>query len=119
MKSAEISFKDLTNSQLDDLKDLYIDSRVDSMSEVELRKFVREVLDLQVRGTVGSEEEKEVWKEMKEHFDENFEQTVKAVIKEKGAEEVGLSPEEEEFQKRLEILEQRKREDSQTNEDMW
>ena len=95
MKDEAISFKDLTKAQLDALKDLYIDSRVDSMSEVDLRKFVREVLDLQVRGTVGNEEEREVWKEMKEHFEENFEEKVKAVIKTKGSEEVVIPPEEE------------------------
>ena len=119
MKDEAISFKDLTKAQLDALKDLYIDSRVDSMSEVDLRKFVKEVLDLQVRGTVGNEEEREVWKEMKDHFEENFEEKIKAVIKEKGSKEVVISPEEEEFKKRLEVLEQRKKEESETNVDMW
>ena len=42
MKDEAISFKDLTKAQLDALKDLYIDSRLDSMSEVDLRKFVKE-----------------------------------------------------------------------------
>ena len=118
MKDEAISFKDLTKAQLGALKDLYIDSRVDSMSEIDLRKFVKEVLDLQVRGTVGNEEEREVWKEMKEHFEENFEEKIKAVIKEKGSEAVVISPEEEEFKKRLEALEQRKKEESETNVDM-
>ena len=85
MKDEAISFKDLTKAQLDALKDLYIDSRVGSMSEIELRKFVKEVLELQVRGTVGNQEEKEVWKEMKEHFEENFEEKIKAVIKSKNS----------------------------------
>ena len=119
MKDKAITFKDLTKAQLDALKDLYIDSRVDSMSEVDLRKFVKEVLDLQVRGTVGNEEEREVWKEMKDHFEENFEEKIKAVIKAKGSEEVVIPPEEEEFKKRLEVLEQRKKEESETNVDMW
>ncbi|ABX08305.1 DUF7326 family protein [Prochlorococcus marinus] len=119
MKDEAISFKDLSKAQLDALKDLYIDSRVDSMPEIELRKFVKEVLDLQVRGTVGNEEEREVWKEMKDHFEENFEEKIKAVIKDKGSEEVVLPPEEEEFKKRLEVLEQRKKEDSEKNVDMW
>ena len=119
MKDEAISFKDLTKAQLDALKDLYIDSRVGSMSEIELRKFVKEVLDLQVRGTVGNEEEREVWKEMKEHFEESFEEKIKAVIKAKGSEEVVIPPEEEEFKKRLEVLEQRKKEKNETNVDMW
>ena len=119
MKDEAISFKDLTKAQLDSLKDLYIDSRVDSMSEIELRKFAKEVLELQVRGTVGNEEEREVWKEMKEHFEVNFEEKIKAVIKAKGSEEVIRSSEEEEFKKRLEVLEQRKKEESEKNVDMW
>ena len=112
MKSDEISFKDLTKAQLDALKDLYVDSRVESMSEVDLKKFAKEVLDLQVSGTVGNQEEREVWKEMKEHFDGNFEKKIKEVINTKGLEEVVISPEEEDFQKRLEILEKRKEEES-------
>ncbi len=119
MKDEEISFKDLTKAQLNALKDLYIESRVKTMSEVDLRKLVKEVLELQVRGTVGNEEEREVWKEMKEHFDESFKQKIKDVIKAKGSEEISIPTEKEEFQKRLEVLEQRKKEESKTNEDMW
>ena len=119
VKEEEISFNDLTKAQLDALKDLYIDSRLESMSDIELRKFVREVLDLQVRGTVGNEEEREVWKEIKEYFDETFEQKIKEIIKVKGSQELNSPPEEEEFQKRLDVLEQRKKEESPIKEDMW
>ncbi len=118
MKNDEISFKDLTKSQLDDLKDLYIDSRVESMTVNDLRGFVREVLELQVRGTVGNQEEREIWKEMKVHFDQDFEAKLKQISKSKGSER-NMSPEEEEFQKRLQVIEQRKQEESQNNEDMW
>ncbi len=119
MKNEEISFKDLSKAQLDALKDCYIDSRVDSMSEVDLKKFVRDVLDLQIRGTVGNQEEREVWKEMKEYFDETFEQKIKEVLKEKVSEDLSISPEEQEFKKRLVLLEQRKAEEGHLNEDMW
>jgi len=118
LKNEEISFKDLSKAQLNALKDLYIDERVESMSEVELRKFAREVLELQVRGTVGNEEEREVWKEMREYFNENFVHKIKDVIKTKGKEE-RIPTEEEEFQKRLQVLGQRKQEENKTNEDMW
>ncbi len=119
MKNEEISFKDLTKAQLDDLKDAYIDSRVGSMSEVDLRHFVREVLDLQVRGTVGNEEEREIWKEMKDHFADNFEQKIKAVLNLKGSKKEIILPEGSEFEKRLQLLEQRKLEECKENEDMW
>ena len=119
VKEEEISFNDLTKTQLDALKGLYIDSRLESMSDIELRKFVREVLDLQVRGTVGNEEEREVWKEIKEYFYETFEQKIKEIIKAKGSQELSSPPEEEELQRRLDVLEQRKKEESPIKEDMW
>ena len=119
MKAEEISFKDLSKGQLDTLKDIYIDNRIKTMTELELRKFAREVLELQVRGTVGNDEEREVWKEMKEHFDQDFEKTIKEIIQTRGAEEVNVDPEKEDFRKRLELLEQRKQEESKLNDDMW
>ena len=119
MKTVEISYKDLTKGQLDMLKDLYIESRVNEMSEQELKKFVKEILDLQIKGTVGNEEEVEVWKEMDEHFNENFERTIKEVLKVKKVEDVTIDQEQEDFKKRLELLEQRKEEESHKNEDMW
>ena len=89
------------------------------MSEEDLRSFAREVIDLQVRGTVGNEEEREVWKEMKEHFDQDFEKKLKEVIKVKPVEDLTTDPEQEDFKQRLELLEQRKKEESQINDDMW
>ena len=115
----DISFKDLSHSQLDALKELYIESRVKSMSEIDLRKFAREVLDLSVRGTVGNEEEKEVWKEMKDHFDDQFDQKLKEVIKDNASEDLTIAPQEKELQKRIELMEQRKQEKNNTVEDMW
>ena len=119
VKQVEINFKDLNKVQLDTLKDVYIESRLNAMSEIELRKFAREVLDLQVRGTVGNEEEREVWKEMKDHFQDDFEHKIKEVVKVKGSEDITIEPEKEDFLKRLELLEQRQKEESKTNEDMW
>ncbi len=101
------------------LKETYIESRVKAMSEKELRKFAREVLDLQVRGTVGNEEEREVWKEMKDHFNDDFEKIIKEIIKIKKNEDITLDGEQEEFKQRLELLENRKVEENHKNKDMW
>tara|TARA_Y100001968_G_scaffold314850_1_gene340715 strand:- start:80 stop:439 length:360 start_codon:yes stop_codon:yes gene_type:complete len=119
MSKDEINYKDLTSKQLGTLKELYVDNRVKSMSEIDLRKFVREALELQVRGTVGNEEEREVWKEMKEYFAGDFDDQITQIVKENWAEEVAVPPEQLEFQKRLELLEQRKSEKSDESEDMW
>ena len=121
MKKAEITFKDLSKVQLDTLKEIYIESRLEKMSEVDLRSFTREVLALQVGGTVGNEEEKEIWKEMQEHFEDEFPEKIKEVKKIKGGQDVNFDDdiEQEDFKKRLEILEQRSKEESKKNNDMW
>ncbi len=119
MKNEEITFKDLSKTQLNTLKEIYIDHRVESMSLLDLKKFAREVLEIQVNGTVGNEEEKEVWEEVKAYFNENFEEKLKEIIKVQETQETTLSPEDEEFKKRLEVLEKRKNEENQAIEDMW
>ena len=119
IKKQEITFKDLSKEQLTALKDLYIDSLLKAMNEAELRKFVKDVLELQVHGTVGNDEEREVWKGIKSHFEDEFLAKIKEVSKLKKANHVPLEEEEEDFQKRLELLEKRKAEGSHKNEDMW
>ncbi len=119
MTTEEISYKDLSRSQLDALKELYVNSRLSSMDVNELRKVVKDVLELQVTGTVGNQEEREVWKEMKEHFNEKFEEKIKEVITAKNSQDTNIDPEEKELQKRLDVLEKRKQEEKESNEDMW
>ncbi len=119
MKGLEISFKDLSKGQLEILKEIYIESHINSMSQEDLRKFAKEMLDLQVRGTVGNEEEKEIWKEMEEHFGDDFEKTIKSVIKTKEVEDITINSDQEELKKRLELIENRKQEERRNNEDMW
>ncbi len=118
-KNLGISFKDLTKAQLDLLKDRYIESRIRAMSEDELRKFASQVIGFQVRGTVGNAEEREVWKEMEEHFDKDFEKIIREVLKVKGAQDITTDSQQDEFKERLELLEQRKTETSRLKEDMW
>ncbi len=119
MTNEDINYKDLTKEQLNKLKDIYIESRINAMSESDLRKFAKEIFDLQIRGTVGNEEEREVWKEMKEHFEDNFETKIKDAIKVNGIKEVNISPEQLDFAERLDILEKRKKAESQQRKDMW
>ena len=68
----ELTYKDLSEKELDTLKDIYIASRVNSMNESELRKFVKEIIIDQIKGTVGNAEEKEAWEEIKDHFSEDL-----------------------------------------------
>ena len=97
----ELTYKDLSKTELDSLKDIYISSRVNSMTETDLRKFVKEIIIDQIKGTVGNAEEKEAWEEIKEHF----------------SEDLCKSPEEIEFDRRLALLKQQQEESS--SKDMW
>ena len=116
----DLSYKDLTEKELDYLKDIYISSRVNSMSENDLRLFVKEIIIDQIKGTVGNAEEKEAWQEIKEHFSDDL---IKKIVEvkakfSKNKNEVSKSPEEIEFDKRLSLLKQQQQEDD-SNKDMW
>ena len=115
----ELTYKDLSETELDSLKDMYIASRVNSMTESDLRKFVKEIIIDQIKGTVGNAEEKEAWDEIKEHFSENLSKKI-LEVKEKCNKNLKVeqkSPEEIEFDRRLGLLKQQQEE--QSNNDMW
>jgi len=115
----ELTYKDLSEFELDSLKDMYISSRVNSMTEDDLRKFVREIIIDQIKGTVGNAEEKEAWEEIKDHFSEDLSKKI-LEVKAKCAKNIKVelrSPEEIEFDKRLSLLKQQQEEKS--SNDMW
>ena len=115
----ELTYKDLSDSELDALKDMYISSRLKSMSENDLRKFVKEIIIDQIKGTVGNAEEKEAWEEIKEHFSEDLSQKI-LEVKSKFSKNTKIevkSPEEIEFDKRLSLLKQQQEEN--VSKDMW
>ena len=116
----ELSYKDLSEKELDFLKDIYISSRVNSMSETDLRVFVRDIIIDQIKGTVGNAEEKEAWTEMKDYFSEDFSKKILEVkAKFEKTTQVDLkSPEELEFDKRLSLLKQQQQEEN-SSKDMW
>ncbi len=90
------------------------------MSVEELKDFVKSILVDQIKGTVGREEEKEAWTEMKDFFEEDFYNQIKSIkIDNKSEEAVLLTPEEQEFNKRIKYLEERKKEESEKTHDMW
>ena len=119
MTKEELNYKDLSNKQLESLKEIYIASRLSSMTEEDLRKFVESIISDQVNGVVGNEEEREVWKEMKEHFKDRFEEMLKEVLKVNGSATEELSSDQTELGRRLELLEKRQKEKGDLKEDMW
>ena len=115
----ELTYKDLTTNELDTLKDMYVSSRVNAMSEEDLRKFVKEIIVDQVKGAVGNAEEKEAWQEIKDHFSNELIikiQEVKAKFSKNTKIEL-KTPEEIEFDKRLSLLKQQQ--EDKSSKDMW
>ena len=115
----ELTYKDLCETELDALKDIYISSRVNSMTETELREFVKEIITDQIKGTVGNAEEKEVWEEIKDYYSDDLTGKIMEV-KEKYNKNQKIekkSPEELEFDRRLGLLKQQQEEN--LSKDMW
>ena len=115
----ELTYKDLTDTELDRLKDIYVLSRLNSMTEDDLRIFAKQIIEDQIKGTVGNAEEKEAWQEIKEHFSENLSLKIEEV-KAKSNKNKNLetkSQEEIEFDKRLNLLKQQQ--DDKSSKDMW
>ena len=73
MKKKSFIYSDLSKKQLENLKDLYIQKKVESMSHKELKQYVLEIISHQINETIGKEEEMEAWREMSDFFGEQFE----------------------------------------------
>ena len=117
MKKKPIIYSDLSKKQLENLKELYIQKKVESMSHQELKQYVLEIISHQINDTIGKEEEIEAWREMSDFFGEQFE-TIILEIKTKYSEDKNILGSEIDPQKqRLELLE--KNNINQEKKDMW
>ena len=76
MKKRSFIYSDLSNEQLENLKEYYIQKKIESMSHQDLKQFVQEIISLQINGTIGKEEEMEAWREMSVFFGEEFEKII-------------------------------------------
>jgi len=68
MKKKSIVYSDLSQKQLETLKELYIQKKVESMGQGELKQYVIESISHQINDTIGKEEEMEAWSEMSDFF---------------------------------------------------
>ena len=73
MKKKSLIYSDLSKKQLENLKELYIQKKVESMSHQELKQYVLEIISHQIKNTIGKEEEMEAWREMSDFFGDQFE----------------------------------------------
>ena len=117
MKKKSITYADLTKKQLEYLKELYIQKKVECMSHKELKQFVLEIISHQINDTIGKEEEMEAWREMSSFFGDQFE-FITLEIQQKYASNESLQNFEEDTQEhRLALLEKNNLE--KDKQDMW
>ena len=76
MKKKSIIYSDLSRKQLENLKEFYIQKKVESMSFQELKQYVKEIISHQIKDTIDKEEEMEAWREISDFFGEQFEKVV-------------------------------------------
>jgi len=117
MKKKSFIYSDLSKKQLENLKEFYIQKKVESMSHEELKQYVLEIISHQINDTIDKEEEMEAWREMSEFFGEQFEIII-LEIQTKYSDEKNLIDTETDPQKqRLELLERNNLE--KEKKDMW
>jgi len=117
MKRKSIIYSDLSRKQLENLKELYIQKKVESMSHQELKQYVQEIISHQINDTIGKEEEMEAWKEMSDFFGEQFEITILEIQAKYIEDENALKTEIDSQKQRIELLERNNLD--QEKKDMW
>ena len=118
MKKKSITYADLTKKQLEHLKELYVQKKVESMSHKELKEFVLDIISHQINDTIGKEEEMEAWREMSNFYGDNFEIFILEIQKKYAKNENLQSFEEDTQEHRLELLEKNNIEE-RNKQDMW
>ena len=79
MAKKEIKYSDLSTNELELLKDTYIDLKVKSMNNNDLKNFAFENISLQIKNTIGTDEELEAWQEMEDFFKDEFHNTIQDI----------------------------------------
>ena len=117
MKKKSITYADLSKKQLQHLKEIYIQKKVESMSHTDLKEFVLEIISHQINDTIGKEEEMEAWQEMSNFFGDEFEIIVLETKQKYVINESYENFEEDNQERRLELLERNSTE--KEKQDMW
>ena len=117
MKKKSIIYSDLSKKQLETLKEIYIQKKVESMSHQELKEYVQDIISHQVNDTIDKEEEMEAWREMSDFFGEQFEIVIQEIqikyIDDKNVLETEIDTQKQ----RIELLERNNLD--QEKKDMW
>ena len=117
MKKKSFIYSDLTNRQLENLKKLYIQKKIESMSHDDLKEYVLEIISHQINDTIGKEEEMEAWREMSDFFGEQFEIIILDIQTKYGEDKNLFDTDIDPQKQRLELIERNKLD--QEKKDMW
>ena len=117
MKKKPIIYSVLSKKQLENLKELYIQKKVESMSHQELKNYVLEIISHQINDTIDKEEEMEAWREMSEFFGEQFEIIILEIQTNYTDDKNELETDIDSQKQRIELLERNKLD--QEKKDMW
>ena len=117
MKKKSIIYSDLSKKQLENLKELYIQKKVESMSHQELKQYVLEIISHQINDTIGKEEEMEAWREISDFFGEQFEIIILEIQTKYPDDKNVIETEIDSQKQRIELLERNNLD--QEKRDMW
>ena len=117
MKKKSSIYSDLSKKQLENLKEFYIHTKVESMSHQELQDYVLEIISHQIKDTIDKEEEMEAWKEMSDFFGDQFEIITLEIQKKYSEDSNFIEKEIDPLKERLELLERNS--SDQNKKDMW
>ena len=117
MKKRHSIYSDLSKKQLEILKELYVQEKIESMSYQELKEYVQDIISHQVNDTNDKEEEMEAWKEMSDFFGEKFEIIIQELQVKYIDDNNGIEREIDDQQRRIELLERNNLD--QEKKDMW
>ena len=117
MKKKPIIYSDLSKKQLENLKELYIQKKVESMNHKELEQYVLEIISHQINDTIGKEEEMEAWREISDFFGEQFEIIILEIQTKLIDDKNALEAEIDSQKQRIELLERNSLD--QEKKDMW
>ena len=105
MKKKSFIYSDLSKKQQENLKEFYIQKKVESMSHKELEQYVKEIISHQIIDTIGKEEEMEAWRDMSEFFGVQFEEIIIEMQAKYSDDNNVLNQEIDTHKQRLELLE--------------
>ena len=117
MKKKSFIYSDLSKKQLENLKELYVQKKIESMNHQELKEYVQDIISHQVNDTIDKEEEMEAWKEMSDFFGEQFEIVIQEIQTKYFDDKNVLETEIDSQKQRIELLERNNLD--QEKQDMW